>query len=106
MAVIINFQCKKCRKVFDCDVGLVDVDEKTFRPLFGKKIVCPGCGERSLEDVFLTELGQSQLTTATLDFDDDELDFDDVDEEDDIITVTSPGGTSRWRLEACAGGEK
>jgi len=82
MSAIINFQCKKCRKVFDCNVGSIEVDEKTFRPLFGNKIVCPVCGERSLDDVFLTELGQSQLTDATLDFD-DELDFDDVDEEDD-----------------------
>lgn len=78
MPVIVNFQCKKCRKVFDTDVGSVEVDEKTWRPIFGNKIVCPGCGERSLNDVFLTELGQSQLTAATLDFDEDELD-DDVD---------------------------
>lgn len=85
MSPTINFQCKKCRKVFDCDVGSVEVDEKTFRPLFSNKIVCPVCGERSLDDVFLTELGQSQLTDATLDFDDNELDFYDADEEDDLF---------------------
>jgi hypothetical protein len=85
MAPILNFQCKKCRKVFNCDVGSVEVDEKTFRPVFGNKIVCPGCDELSPEDVFLTELGQSQLTDATLDFDMDELDFDDFDDEDDLF---------------------
>ncbi len=78
MTVIINFQCKKCRKVFDSDVGSVEVDEKTWRPIFGDKIFCPECGERSPDDVFLTERGQSQLTAATFDFDDDGLD-DDVD---------------------------
>lgn len=84
MPPTINFQCKKCRKVFNCDVGSVEVDEKKFRPNFGNKIVCPACGERSLDDVFLTELGQSQLTAATLDFDEDDVDLGNyVDEDDD-----------------------
>jgi hypothetical protein len=73
-----EFQCKKCRKVFACDVGPVEVDEITFRPRFGNKLVCPGCGECSPDDVFLTELGQLQLTDAT-------LDFDDADDEDDLF---------------------
>ncbi len=67
--LLINFECKTCRKVFDCDVGSVEIDYKTYRPRFGKNIVCPRCGERSIDDVFLTEWGQSQLTEATLDLD-------------------------------------
>ena len=62
---LINFQCKKCKKAFDCDVGAVGVDEKTYRPTFGNAIVCPRCGERTMDGVLLTEPGQSQLTDAT-----------------------------------------
>jgi len=62
---IIHFQCTKCSKAFDCDVGTVSVDMKTHRPRFTNKIICPRCGERSMDGVLLTELGQSQLTAAT-----------------------------------------
>jgi len=61
----INFQCKKCRKAFDCDVGKVGIDKTGMRPTFEKDIVCPRCGKRSISDVLLTELGQSQMTEAT-----------------------------------------
>ena len=54
--------------IFDCDVGQVSIDEKTMRPRFEKKLVCPKCGELTMNDVHLTELGQSQLTEATMDF--------------------------------------
>ena len=63
--IIINFECTQCRDVFDCDVGSVDIDEKTYRPKFSNPIVCPRCGERTMDGVLLTELGQSQLTDAT-----------------------------------------
>ena len=63
----INFQCKKCRKEFDCDVGEVGINEETMRPDFEKAIVCPQCGERTMDEVLLTELGQSQMTEATRD---------------------------------------
>ena len=63
----INFECKKCGRLFDCDVGAVSVAEAAMRPVFEKNIRCPTCGERSMDDVLLTELGQSQLTDATLD---------------------------------------
>lgn len=69
----INFQCKKCGVIFDCDIGTVTLSEDHERPVFSNNIVCPKCGKRSMEDVFLTELGQSQLTEATLDFEHDEL---------------------------------
>lgn len=61
----INFKCKKCRKEFDCDVGKIGINENTIRPNFEKPIVCPQCGKRTIDEVLLTELGQSQLTEAT-----------------------------------------
>lgn len=69
----INFECKKCGCIFDCDIGNVSLPENSDRPCFEKKIVCPTCSERSMDEVFLSELGQSQLTEATLDFEDDDL---------------------------------
>ncbi|MDO9533071.1 MAG: hypothetical protein Q7O12_13225, partial [Deltaproteobacteria bacterium] len=45
------------------------------RPHFEKRLLCPTCGDVTIDDVWLTELGQSQLTEATLDFDDDFGDF-------------------------------
>jgi hypothetical protein len=51
------------------------MDEDALRPIFENKIYCSKCGERTIDEVFLTELGQSQLTEATLDLEDD--DFDD-----------------------------
>ena len=67
----INFECKKCRRIFDCDVGGVTLPENSDRPPFEKKIFCPTCGEITIDGVFLTELGQSQLTEATFDFNND-----------------------------------
>jgi len=64
----INFECQKCKKIFDCDVGQVLIDEKAMRPKFEKKLVCPKCGELTMNYVHLTELGQGQLTEATMDF--------------------------------------
>lgn len=69
----INFECKKCGGIFDCDVGSVGFDEITFRPQFENDIFCPSCGKRSIDDVLLTELGQGQLTLATLDFEPEEI---------------------------------
>jgi hypothetical protein len=76
----INVECKECGGIFDCDVGTVSISEDSFRPQFENEIICPKCGQRSIDDVLLTELGQSQLTEATLDFDaDDIFDFKDDD---------------------------
>lgn len=63
----INFECKKCGCVFDSDVGAVSISEDSFRPQFENEIICPKCGKRSIDDVLLTELGQTQLTEATFD---------------------------------------
>jgi hypothetical protein len=62
----INFECKKCKKTFDCDVGKIGINKTTFRPDFKKQVECPKCGIRTIDDVFLTKLGQSQMTEATL----------------------------------------
>jgi len=64
----INFECQKCKRIFDCDIGQVSIDEKTMRPRFEKKLVCPKCGELTIDEVYLTELGQGQLTEATMNF--------------------------------------
>ena len=63
----INFECQGCHKIFDFDVGNISINEQTMRPDFENPIICPQCGQRTIDEVFLTELGQSQLTDATMD---------------------------------------
>ena len=84
----INFECKKCGGIFDCDVGNVGVNETTYRPQFENDISCPNCGKRSIDDVLLTELGQGQLTQATLDFESEEIFHS---ENDDLFDINSSG---------------
>ena len=62
----INFECKQCSGIFDSEVGTIKMNEQTFRPDFEKSIMCPKCGVRTTDEVFLTELGQSQMTEATM----------------------------------------
>ncbi len=57
----LNFLCTKCRKGFDCDVGKIAFPIEENRPRFEKDIVCPRCGVLTMDDVELTELGQTQL---------------------------------------------
>lgn len=64
--MIINFECKKCKNEFDCEIGAIGINEKTWRPDFEKPIICPECGERTMDEVFLTEIGQGQMTAATM----------------------------------------
>ena len=59
----INFECKKCHKKFDCEMGRIGINESNMRPDFEKPIVCPNCGGRTMDEVFLTEL----VTEATMD---------------------------------------
>ena len=61
----ISFECKKCQQEFDCSVGDISLDKNRMRPIFEKDILCPRCGKVSMDDVLLTELGQSQMTEAT-----------------------------------------
>jgi hypothetical protein len=69
--MLINFECKRCHQVFECDVGAVSMPEGADRPHFENRLFCPNCGEISIEDLRLTELGQAQLAAAVLGFDDD-----------------------------------
>lgn len=57
----LNFKCKGCKRYFDCDVGKISFPPKQERPRFEKNIICPGCGIRSMDEVELSELGQTQL---------------------------------------------
>ena len=62
----INFRCKQCKRTFDSEVGTISINNTTFRPDFEKQIQCPQCGVKTIDEVFLTELGQSRLTEATM----------------------------------------
>ena len=75
--MLITFECKRCHHVFNCDVGSVSMPEGSSGPHFEGGRVCPICGEVMIDDVQLTELRECQLTTATLDIDDDFWDFAD-----------------------------
>lgn len=58
----LDFVCKKCQQNFVCDVGDISFPIESERPHFQKNIVCLTCGIRSMDDVKLTELGQTQLS--------------------------------------------
>lgn len=59
----INFKCKKCNKEFDFEVGIIcfpaNIDDKLN---FEKDIFCPNCGKMKIDDLELTELGQTQVS--------------------------------------------
>ena len=63
----INFKCKDCKRVFDSNVGKIEINYSTTRPIFENSINCPNCGVRTIDEVLLTELGQTQMTEATMD---------------------------------------
>ena len=52
----ISFECKKCRKEFDCEMGKIGINEQTMRPTFEKPIICPRCGKKTIDEVLLTGL--------------------------------------------------
>lgn len=58
---MVNFKCKKCKKYFDCDVGKISFPSEKERPVFEKNIQCLNCDTLTMDEVELTELGQSQL---------------------------------------------
>ena len=64
--MVINFECRTCQRIFDGEVGRVSMDPGAERPRFEQPIICPSCGERTLDEVYLTERGQGQLTDAVL----------------------------------------
>ncbi|MGD2092684.1 MAG: hypothetical protein PVH61_41340 [Candidatus Aminicenantes bacterium] len=98
----INFECRKCKNLFDCDVGEVTLPENALRPDFEKHIICPTCGIRTMDEVFLTELGQSQLTQATLDIEGIDLfDIEDIDSFDIEDDELSDYGFYEGECQAC-----
>lgn len=56
---ILNFRCKKCRKTFDFNVGKITFGNKLR---FENRIFCIKCGLVEIDDLELTELGQTQVT--------------------------------------------
>lgn len=60
----LNFECKKCSSIFDCNVGKITFPPNGQRPIYENEIICPECGVLSMDDVLLTEWGQTQLTEA------------------------------------------
>lgn len=63
---IIHFKCKGCGDEFNYDVGEVKFPLEEERPRFEKEIWCKRCGKRTLDEVELTEIGQTQLTELYL----------------------------------------
>lgn len=63
---VISFECKKCGEYFCCDVGEISFELVGDRPQFEKEIRCPDCGVVSMDEVWLTEVGQTQLTQLQL----------------------------------------
>jgi hypothetical protein len=66
---IINFECKRCKQEFSCDVGEITFPQDMLpgkRPTFEKEIICNKCGKRTMDEVWLSELGQTQLTQLQL----------------------------------------
>jgi len=57
----LNFLCRKCREEFDCNVGKISFPVGENRPRFEMNIVRPRCGVLTMDEVELTELGQTQL---------------------------------------------
>ena len=76
--MVINFECQKCRTLFDCDIGTVTFPENSDKPDFEKEIICPKCGSLSMDEVLLTEIGPSQLSEVTVGYESDDIfDFED-----------------------------
>lgn len=56
---ILNLKCKRCGKTFDFNVGKITFGNKLS---FENKIFCKKCGLVEIDDLELTELGQTQVT--------------------------------------------
>lgn len=63
---VINLECKRCKREFDFEAGKITFSEKDHSPIFENQIVCYRCGPLTQNDVFLTFLGQTQLTDIYL----------------------------------------
>jgi rubredoxin len=61
--MIVNLKCRKCRYIYDFEVGKVSYD-KNYSLIFENETICPKCSAKG-EDL-LSELGQSQMTAWDL----------------------------------------
>lgn len=55
---ILNLKCIRCGKTFDFNVGKITFGNKL---IFENEIFCQKCGLVEIEDLELTELGQTQV---------------------------------------------
>ena len=56
---ILNFKCKKCKRIFDFEIGKITFGNRLS---FEKEIYCNNCGKREIDDLILTEEGQTMVT--------------------------------------------
>ena len=76
----INFECKKCKNLFYCDVGIISMPKNSHKPHLEKEIICPECGQRSIDEVIFAEPGQSQLAKVAFDSDTNDISGSEADE--------------------------
>ncbi len=62
----INFECKKCKEIFDCDIGKFIRSKKTSELIYENQIICPKCGILETNQYGLTKLGTSQSIDARM----------------------------------------
>ena len=62
--MFLSIECKKCKSEFDANVGAISFDDSDVgpKPSFEKNPECNKCGELTINDIYLTEMGQGQLT--------------------------------------------
>ncbi|HJH28284.1 MAG TPA: hypothetical protein C5S51_01095 [Methanosarcinaceae archaeon] len=60
---ILNLKCKKCGTAFDFNVGKVTFGNKLS---FENSVSCIKCGLVEIDDLELTELGQTQVAELFL----------------------------------------
>jgi hypothetical protein len=59
--MIINFECRNCNDIFDYDVGHISQKSDEMYPNFENPVHCSNCGVRTVQQLYLTELGQTQM---------------------------------------------
>lgn len=56
---VLNFKCKKCKRMFDFETGNIVYGDVLG---FENKPECPNCGKLELNELELTEYGQTLVT--------------------------------------------